>query len=462
MGKRNPKEEIEKLKFQIRYHDRKYYGETRPEVSDREYDRLMQRLKDLEKADPQWVAPDSPTQRVGGEPVKGFKQIRHGKRMLSMDNTYSPEEVKAFDERVRKNLGKKQVDYFVELKVDGVSVSLLYENGKFVRGATRGDGSLGDNVTTNLRTIRSIPLSLEGKKLPKRIEIYGEVFISWEDFKRLNREKEKLGEEPFVNPRNAAAGSLKLLDPRITASRGLQVFCHGAGLIEGNPFKRQEELLETFHEWGLRINPHRFLTDSIDRLIAYCNQWDEKRKRLFYHIDGMVVKVNLLGDQERLGATAKSPRWMMAYKFPAERAKTKLLEIKLQVGRTGTITPVACLESVFLAGTTVSRASLHNEEEIERRDIRIGDQVWIEKAGEIIPQVIGPLKEKRKGKERKFVMPKRCPVCGGATRKRPEEVAVRCENVRCPAQAKEKIRHFASRRAMDIEGMGEVVVEQLV
>ena len=457
---KSPKEEIEKLKSLIRHHDRKYYTENHPEISDAEYDRLMRSLRDLEEAYPQWETPDSPTQRVGGEPVEGFEPVRHGKRMLSMDNTYSAEEIRAFDERVRKNLRKEAIEYIVELKVDGVSISLLYEQGRLIRGATRGDGFVGDNVTANLKTIRTIPLALEGQHFPRRMEVHGEVFMSRDNFKRINEGKPE--EEAFVNPRNAASGSLKLLDPRITAKRRLEVFCHGAGLIEGRSFKTQEELLTTFDRWGLRVNPHRFVAHSTKELIAYCDEWEEKRKSLPYGIDGMVIKVNLLEDQERLGETTKSPRWMIAYKFPAERVVTKLLDIQVQVGRTGAITPVAILKPVFLAGSTVSRASLHNEEEIERRDIRIGDQVWIEKAGEIIPQVVGPLKEKRKGKERKFLMPKRCPACGGPTQKSDDEVAVRCENIRCPAQIKERIIHFASRNAMDIEGMGEAMVEQLL
>lgn len=462
MARLSPKEEIEKLRSLICHHDRKYYAENRPEISDAEYDRLLRDLKGLEASHPQWITPDSPTQRVGERPLDGFRQVRHGVQMLSMENTYSPDEIRAFDERVRKHLSKENIEYAVELKVDGVSISLLYEEGRLIRGATRGDGSLGDDVTANLKTIRSIPLSLEGKHLPKRMEIRGEVFMSREHFKKLNQEKEKEGEELFANPRNAAAGSLKLLDPKLTATRKLEIFCHGAGWVEGRSFKTQEELLEVFHQWGLRINPHRFVTRSMDDLIEYCNTWDEKRKSLSYSIDGMVIKVNSLEDQKRLGETSKSPRWMIAYKFPAERAKTKLLDIKVQVGRTGAITPVAILEPVFLAGTTVSRATLHNEEEIARRDIRIGDQVWIEKAGEIIPQVVGPLKEKRTGKEKKFVMPRRCPECGGPTRRNEEEVAVRCENIRCPAQVKERVIHFASRRALDIEGMGEALVNQLV
>ncbi|MBI4435953.1 MAG: NAD-dependent DNA ligase LigA [Candidatus Omnitrophica bacterium] len=462
MSRATPKEEIEKLKSLIRTHDRKYYVENRPEISDTEYDRLLRQLQELEEAYPQWKTPDSPTQRVGGGPIKGFKPVHHGIRMLSMDNTYSHEELQSFGERVKKHLGKGGIEYVVELKVDGVSVSLLYENGHFIRGATRGDGFVGDDVTANLRTIRTIPLSLEGKGLPQRIEVRGEVYMNHERFKRLNEEKRRKGEELFVNPRNASAGSLKLLDPRVTATRGLEIFCHGAGRIEGRSFKTQEELLTTFEEWGLRVNPHFFVARSFKELIQTCDAWDTKRKSLPYDIDGVVIKINALEDQKRLGETTKSPRWMIAYKFPAERARTKLLDIELQVGRTGAVTPVAILEPVFLAGTTVGRATLHNEEEVERRDIRIGDQVWIEKAGEIIPQVVGPLKEKRSGKERKFVMPKRCPVCGEPVQKSAEEIVVRCENIRCPAQIKERIIHFASRRAMDIEGMGEVLVGQIV
>ncbi len=455
-------EKIERLRRLIREHDRKYYVENRPEISDQEYDRLLKELSRLETAYPECVTADSPTQRIGDQPIEGFKPVRHAVRMLSMDNTYSPEELEAFDQRIKRQLGKEEVTYFVELKMDGVSVSLLYEGGKFILGATRGDGATGDDITANLKTLRSIPLSLEGEKLPRRMEVRGEVFMPRPSFLRLNREREKKGEELFANPRNAAAGSLKLLDPRLTAKRHLEITCHGVGLMEGFSCETQEELLQSFRRWGLRINSFLFKTDSLKELIRYCDGWSEKRRTLPYDIDGMVVKVNSFANQRRLGETTKSPRWMIAYKFPAQRARTKLLSIEVQVGRTGALTPVAILEPVFLAGTTVSRASLHNEDEIERRDVRTGDQVWIEKAGEIIPQVVGPLKEKRTGKEKRFVMPKRCPVCGQPVRRLPEEVASRCENLRCPAQIKERILHFASRRAMDIEGMGEAMVEQLV
>jgi len=457
-----PKQEIEHLKKLIRHHDQKYYVESHPEVSDQEYDRLLKSLEALEERYPEYKTPDSPTQRVGGKSLEAFQSVRHGKRMLSIENTYSSDEARAFDERVKRILGKEDVAYLAELKVDGVSISLLYEGGQLKRGATRGDGDVGDNITENLRTLRTIPLSLEGKNLPKRIEVHGEVFMRRDHFERLNREKEKKGEDPFVNPRNAASGSLKLLDSRITANRGLEVFCHGMGLVKGRPFLTQASLLEGFEKWGLRVNPHRFQTSSIEKVIAYCDSWESKRKTLPYDIDGMVIKVDSLVDQERLGETSKNPRWMIAYKFQAEKAKTKILNIKVQVGRTGAITPVAILEPVFLAGSTVSRATLHNEEEITRRDIRIGDQVWVEKAGEIIPQVISAIKEKRTGKEKKFLMPKRCPECNGPTKKIGDEVAIRCENLRCPAQLKEKVRHFASRQAMDIEGLGEAIVDQLV
>ena len=456
------REKIERLKALIREHDRKYYVENRPEISDREYDRLVKELSELEAAHPEFITADSPTQRIGDEPVEGFESVHHAVRMLSMDNTYSPEELRAFDGRVKRQLGKRDVDYFIELKIDGVSVSLLYESGKFIRGATRGDGATGDDVTANLKTLRSIPLFLEGKDFPRRMEVRGEVFMPRDSFLQLNREREKKGEDLFANPRNAAAGSLKLLDPRLTAHRHLEIYCHGVGLMEGFSCETQEELLQRFRQWGLRVNPFLFKTDSLEEVIRTCDGWSEKRKTLPYGIDGMVVKVNSFADQKRLGETTKSPRWLIAYKFPAERAQTRLLSIEVQVGRTGALTPVATLEPVFLAGTTVSHASLHNEDEIKRRDIRLGDRVWIEKAGEIIPQVVAPLTEKRTGKEKKFAMPKRCPVCDSPARRSPEEVASRCENLRCPAQIKERVLHFASRRAMDIEGWGEALVDQLV
>lgn len=465
MGKSEIKERIEKLREEIRYHDRLYYIENKPVISDQEYDLLYKKLQKLEGEYPELITPDSPTQRVADAPVEGFAVVEHRVQMLSMDNTYSHEELREFDERVRKNLGGEKYDYVVELKIDGVSVSLTYEDGLFVRGATRGDGFRGDDVTVNLKTIKSIPLKLNPPKeggVPKFIEVRGEVYMKHGSFNKINKEKQKAGEELFANPRNAAAGSLKLIDPRIVAKRGLDIFAHGIGHFEGAPFRSQSELLEGLMELGFKVNPNYKRCANIDEVLEFCDQWQEKRRQLDYDIDGMVVKVNSFAQQRKLGKTTKAPRWMIAYKFPAERVETKLEDIVVGVGRTGALTPVAILKSVFVAGTTVSRATLHNEDEIRRKDIMIGDTIILEKAGEIIPQVVEVVKSKRTGKERRFVMPSKCPACKFPTKRTPGEVAVRCENVFCPAQIKERLIHFASRSAMDIEGLGEAMVDQLV
>ncbi|MBI1952959.1 MAG: NAD-dependent DNA ligase LigA [Candidatus Omnitrophica bacterium] len=457
----SPKQEIARLRRLIRHHDRRYYEEDRPEISDTEYDRLYRALKDLEARFPSLVTPDSPTQRVGGKPLAAFGVIRHRVPMLSMDNTYSPGELQEFDARVKRFLGGEKVSYVVEPKYDGVSVSLTYRKGALQFGATRGDGEQGDDITANLKTIRAIPLSLEGP-VPKLIEIRGEVYLPRAAFEALNRIREKEGEPLFANPRNAAAGSLKQLDPRVAAKRNLSIFCYGVGAVEGAGFKTHEEVLELLRAAGLRVNPHHRLCDSMGRVIDYCNGWEPKKGSLTYHIDGMVVKVNDLDQQRRLGVTAKSPRYMIAYKFPAERAVTQLLNIEVNVGRTGALTPVAVLKPVLIAGTTVSRASLHNEDEIRRKEIRIGDRVVIEKAGEIIPQVVEAVKSQRTGQEKVFRMPGRCPACGGEVTRDEEEVAVRCVSLDCPAQLKERLVHFAQRTAMDIEGLGDVMARQLV
>ncbi|MDD5737958.1 MAG: NAD-dependent DNA ligase LigA, partial [Candidatus Omnitrophica bacterium] len=380
-------------------------------------------------------------------------------------NTYSHDELREFDERVRKGLGGGKYEYVAELKIDGVSVSLTYKDGMFVRGATRGDGLKGDDISSNLRTIRAIPLRLEygaGAACRGTMEVRGEAYMQLESFRKINAEKEKDGEELFANPRNAAAGSLKQLDPKIVAKRGLNIFMHGIGYYEGKGLRSQSELLEGLKGLGFRVNPNYKVCDDIENVIEYCDTWHNKRSGLDYDIDGMVVKVNSFEQQKALGATSKSPRWMIAYKFPAERVKTKLTDIKVQVGRTGTLTPVAVLEPVFVAGTTVTHASLHNEDEIKRKDIRIGDTVIIEKAGEIIPQVVEAVVSVRTGREKRFAMPGKCPACGAGAKREEGEVAVRCENVFCPAQLKESIIHFASRTAMDIEGLGESITEQLV
>ena len=465
MGKKDIESKIRKLREMISHHDRKYYAENRPEVSDQEYDRLMKELQRLEEIHPELIAPDSPTQRVSGVVQEGFKTVEHKIPMLSMDNTYSADEIRGFDKRVKKNLGVDKLDYVVELKIDGVSISLLYEKGRFIQGATRGDGFNGDDITINLRTIRSLPLNLsvkKGARFPSAFEARGEVYIPRKTFLKINKEKEKKGEEVFANPRNAASGSLKLLDSSLAAKRHLDMWIYGLGGVEGESFKTQYETISFLNDAGFRTNPHIKKYHSIEDVIKYCNEWEDKKDSLDYDIDGMVIKVDSLSYQKRLGETSKSPRWMIAYKFPAERKETRLEDIIVQVGRTGTLTPVAALKPVELSGSTVSRATLHNQDEIIRKDIRIGDHVIIEKAGEIIPQVVEALKNKRTGKEKRFSMPKKCPACDSVVENIKNEVALRCENLGCPAQLKERIKHFASRQAMDIEGMGEAVVAQLV
>ncbi len=461
-GKVGIKKQIEVLRGQIRHHDRLYYVENNPEVTDQEYDTLVSRLQKLEEAHPEFITTDSPTQRVAGKPIKMFDVVQHKVPMLSMDNTYSHDELREFDKRVKKSLSPGNLEYVVELKIDGVSVSLLYENANFIKGATRGDGAAGDDVSVNLRTIRSVPLKLDASIALVKAEVRGEVYMAKEGFSQLNKRKKEAGEELFVNPRNAAAGSLKLLNPRITAGRHLDVFFYGVGYYEGVDFQSQYQLLEFLKEAGFRTNPHIKKCSCIEEVLEYCDSWEKKKEQLDYEIDGMVIKVNSIAQQRALGATSKSPRWMIAYKFPAQRKATRLKDIVVQVGRTGTITPVAVLEPVFISGTTVSRATLHNIEEIERRDIRIGDMVILEKAGEIIPQVVDVISSRRTGKEKIFVMPKKCPACGSEVKRIEEEVALRCENPACPAKIKEIIKHFACRKAMDIEGLGDALVEQLV
>ncbi len=457
------KKRASELRREIRRHDRLYYQLNKPEIQDVEYDRLLKELERLEKEHPGLAAADSPTRQVGGKPeTREFRTVQHPVPMLSIDNTYSKEELAAFDERVRKNLPGEKVEYLVELKIDGVSLSLLYDKGRFLRAATRGDGQRGDDVSENVKTIRGIPAELKGDRVPDRLEIRGEVFFPSQSFVALNAEKELSGEELFVNPRNAAAGSLKLLDASLVAKRELHFFAHGLGLRDERDFNGQDEVLARFKKWGVPVNPHNRLCRSLDEVFAVCDEWQARKKDLDYDIDGLVVKVNSLRQQSELGATNKSPRWLIAYKFPAERAQTRLLDITVQVGRTGVLTPVACLEPVFLAGTTVSRATLHNEDEIGRLDLRIGDRVLVEKSGEIIPQVIEVLKNKRTGKEKKFSFPKKCPSCGSSVSREPGEVATRCLSVSCAAQLKARLLHFASRKAMDIEGLGDALVEQLV
>lgn len=465
MTKKDIGKKIVELQELINYHDRKYYVDNNPVISDQEYDRLMKELKRLEDAHPEFITPDSPTQRVSGEVLEGFKSVEHKVPMLSMDNTYSADEIREFDKRVKKNLGIDKLDYVVELKIDGVSISVLYENGKFIQGATRGDGFRGDDSTVNLRTIRSLPLAAsikKGARIPKVFEARGEVYLPQKVFIEINKEKEKKDEDVFANPRNAAAGSLKLLDSSLVAKRHLDMWIYGIGYTSDALFETQYDALQFLEDSGFRINPHIKKCHSIEDVIGYCKEWEKRKDPLDYDIDGMVIKVDSFSYQRRLGETSKSPRWMIAYKFPAERKETVLEDIIVQVGRTGTLTPVAILKPVKLSGSVVSRATLHNQDEIVRKDIRIGDRVLIEKAGEIIPQVVESIKRKRIGKEKRFSIPKKCPACNSHVKEIEGEVALRCENLACPAQLKERIRHFASRGTMDIEGMGEAIVAQLV
>ena len=451
------KARIEELVKLLNYYNYMYYVENNPVVSDYEYDQLYRELKELEERYPQYRRQDSPTQRVGGEPLKGFATVSHKVPMLSIDNTYSQEDLIEFDSRVKKMAGTTKVEYVVELKYDGVAVSLIYENGVFIRGASRGDGWSGDDITENLKTVITLPLTIPYKK---PIEVRGEVYMRKDTFQKINEEKKRSGEELFANPRNAAAGSLKLLDPEIVAKRHLHLFVY-QGLLE-NQYKTHWEILGFLKTLGFPVNPHRKLAKDIEEVIAYCDSWKEKRFQLPYNIDGMVIKVNSLSLQEKLGFTSKSPRWAVAYKFPAQQVETTLNDVIVQVGRTGTLTPVAILEPVQLGGTTVSRATLHNFDEVKRLGIKIGDRVFVEKGGEIIPQIVKAIPEKRKGTEKDIPIPKECPVCHSKIVKDEGEVAIRCPNVRCPAQVKERIIHFASRDAMDIEGLGEKWVNILV
>ncbi len=458
----SPKSRIKKLCQEIKRHNHLYYDLHKIEISDATYDKLLKELEALEKEYPEFASADSPTRRVGGSPQQEFKTVLHQVPMLSIDNTYSKKELAAFDKRVRKKLGEELFEYVLELKIDGVSLSLMYEKGEFVRAATRGDGRSGDDVTANVKTISTIPLKLKTSAAGQRLEVRGEVYMTRKNFMKLNRERQQAGQELFANPRNATSGSLKLLDSSLVADRRLCFAAHSLGVYEPTAFKQHSDVLHFFEKAGLPVIEPHLLCQNLEQVFRACDHWEMARKKLDFDTDGLVLKVNRLDQQRRLGATNKSPRWAIAYKFPAERAQTRLLEITVQVGRTGVLTPVANLEPVFLAGTTVSRATLHNEDEIKRLDLRVGDWVSIEKSGEIIPQVIEALKEKRTGQERIFHFPKKCPSCNAQVTRQQAEVAYRCLNTGCPAQFKEHLLHFASRKAMDIQGLGEALVEQLV
>lgn len=459
------KKRINELREEIRYHDRKYYVENNPVVSDYEYDKLMDELKKLEKEHPELITPDSPTQRVSGQPVESFVSVKHKVPMLSLDNTYSSQELLDFDKRVKKFLDGEKPDYAVELKIDGVGVALIYENGRLVRGATRGDGSTGDDITSNIRTIKSIPLKLDITNETKPLancEVRGEVYMTRKGFEALNKERAKNNEPLFANPRNAAAGSLHQLDSKIVSKRNLDVFLYTLSYTKEESFKTHMECLEAMKKAGLKVNPHIEKFSNIEDVIKYCDSWENKKEALDYETDGMVVKVDSLEQQKMLGSTIKNPRWAVAYKFPPKQVTTKITDIIIQVGRTGALTPVAVLEPVELSGSTISRATLHNEDEIKRKDIRVGDTVFIEKAGEVIPEVIKPVKEKRTGNEKIFTMPKKCPVCGSDVVRPEDEAVSRCIGLSCSAQLKNSLHHFASRHAMNIDGLGPAVIDQLV
>jgi DNA ligase (NAD+) len=456
--------DIKRLRDEIRRHDELYYVENSPEVADREYDQLLENLQQLEAANPDLITPDSPTQRVGGRPAEGFPEVVHTRQMLSLDNSYNIDELRAFDERCRRLAEGRSLEYVAELKIDGLSLSLQYEAGLLVRGVTRGDGRIGEDVTQNARTIRSVPLRLksQSRRIESGLEVRGEVFIPRDVFEKTNAEREEQGEPRFANPRNAAAGAIRQLDSRLVARRKLDMFAYDLLVNGRKPFPTHWEALDWLEAAGFRVNLHRKLCQSIDEVIDFANEKEALRDDLGYEIDGLVVKVNSTSLQDEFGATAKAPRWAIAYKYPARQASTQVLDIVVQVGRTGALTPVANLEPVFLAGTTVSRATLHNEDEIKRLGLKIGDWVLIEKSGEIIPKVLSVVKSKRTGKEKPFRPPKNCPVCGGLISRPEGEVVARCVAADCRAQLLGRLLHFASRRAMRIEGLGVALAELLV
>jgi DNA ligase (NAD+) len=454
-------QEIEALRAELRHHEELYYVYDNPEISDAEYDALMSRLQQLEEEYPLLATPDSPTRRVGGRPAEKFEQYVHRRPMLSLDNSYNIEDLRAFDERCRKLADGRQFEYVAELKIDGLSIAVHYEGGVLVRGVTRGDGRVGEDVTQNVRTIRSVPLRLKVEE-GGEAEVRGEAYLSRRAFERINLEREEADEPKFANPRNAAAGTIRQLDPKVVARRRLDLFAYDVLRGERKAFASHWEALDWLERAGFRVNPHRAKCSSIEEVIEFCNRLEAERDRLEYEIDGVVVKVNSTALQDEFGATAKAPRWAIAYKYPARQATTQIENIVVQVGRTGALTPVAMLTPVQLAGTVVSRATLHNEDEIKRLGVKIGDWVNIEKSGEIIPKVLSVVKSRRTGAEKSFRFPRKCPVCGGVVSRPEGEVVARCVAADCPAQLKGRLLHFASRRAMRIEGLGDALADQFV
>jgi len=459
------RKEAEKLREEIRHHEYLYYAVDDPRISDAAFDKLMNRLKEMEAAHPDLITPDSPTVRVGGTPREGFQTVRHARAMLSLDNAFSYDALRDWDRRVRQGTGREDIEYIAEHKFDGLSISLQYEDGVLVRGVTRGDGTTGEDVTPNVKTIRSIPLSVDAaglkkSKLGATFEVRGEILMTRKAFEAMNRQQEQTGGKIFVNPRNAAAGAVRVLDPSITASRKLDFFAYYLFVDGRVPYAKHSESLETLKQLRFRASSDWKLCNGIEKVIEYCTDWDEKREKLPYEIDGVVIKVNSTGLQNELGFTSKAPRWAIAYKYPARQETTVVNDIIVQVGRTGTLTPVAVLQPVQVGGVTVSRSTLHNMDEIDRLGLHIGDTVLVERAGEVIPHVLKVVKE---GKDRKrFRIPKNCPVCGSTIHRAEGEVAYRCVNAACPAKLKESLQHYAGRHAMNIDGLGEKIVDQLV
>ena len=446
----------------MRRHEHIYYVADQPEIADAEYDRLERELRDLEAQFPDLATPDSPTQRVGEKPSESFPTWVHRVPMLSLDNTYNEEELREFEKRVFRQVGERPIDYVAEPKIDGLSIALHYEDGRLVRGVTRGDGVRGDDVTPNVRAIKSVPLTLRGEGVPRRLEVRGEVFLPRARFDAINREREEREEEPYANPRNVASGTMKSLDARVVALRGLRIYVYSVVEAEGAAIRSQWEALERMRGWGLKTHPDSRLCHGLGEVLAFCAEWQQKRDDLQYDIDGVVVKVSSFALQEELGYTSKFPRWAIAYKYPARQATTVVRTIEVYVGRTGKFTPVAHLDPVPLAGSTVARATLHNEEEVARKDVRVGDTVLIEKGGDVIPKVVKVVEAKRPPDTEPWAPPEKCPICQTLAVKSEGEVDRRCPNASCPAQVEQRLRHFARRDTMDIEGLGDVLVHQLL
>ncbi len=465
MPNQSIKQKIKKLRDEINYHNYRYYILDDPGISDAEYDHLMRELQSVEQKHPEFITPDSPTQRVGATPLEAFETIAHTLPMLSLDNGFDEAEIQEFDTRIRKLLPQQEkIEYVLEPKFDGLAVELVYEAGRFAVGSTRGDGMIGEDITQNLKTIKTVPLRLIDLQLPipERLEVRGEVVFPIHAFEELNKQREQSGEPLFANPRNAAAGSLRQLDPKITASRSLEVFFHSIGQVIGYTFNSHWQFLDSISAWGLRGTPERRLCQNLDEVFQFYRELEEKREQLPYEIDGLVIKVNNFAQREAIGIKSRSPRWAIAYKFPARQEITQILDIKAQVGRTGTLTPVAIMKPVQIGGVEVSRATLHNQDEIDKKDVRIGDWVVVQRAGDVIPEVVKVIDSRRTGNEKKYQLPSNCPVCGAHVVRLPKEAAHRCQNLSCPAQLKQQIRHFAYRGAMDIEGLGDKLIDQLV